>query len=160
MSFFKKKTSAHQLDPFISVNCDLKAEISNRVELYTQNFEFAQDSNSDSIALLGRAYENGFGSSKKGMSFVFSRNIQSDTYTPGAAFPFQELYYFESGANDDFLTFYTYKPESGSVSVEVVANSSEQLSYILNFDFKGKDDRTETLRVVGEAKFNVFMRSR
>lgn len=160
MSFFKKKNSVNQLDPFISVNCDIKAEISNRVELYTQNVQFAQDSNSDSIALLGRAYESGFNDSKKGMSFVFSRNIQSGTYTPGATFPFEEFYYFESASNDIASTYYTYKPESGSVTVEVVANSSEQLRYILNFDFKGKDNRTETLRIVGKATFNVFMRSR
>ncbi len=159
MSFFKKKNPVNQLDPFISVNCDIKAEISNRVALSTQNIEFAQDPNSDLISLIGRSYENGFRDSKKGIIFVFSRNIESGTYALDKNSPFEELYYYESAANDDFTTFYIYKPENGSVTVKVLDSTAEKLSYTIDFDFKGSDQRTETLRIVGKATFNVFFRN-
>jgi hypothetical protein len=160
MSLFKSKNSTLSLDPFVSVNCDIEAKVSNRVNFHTQNIEFEKDLNSDLIGLIGRSYENGFNDSKKGMTFVFSSDIQSGTYSPNDSnFPFETFYYYESGANDQFTTFYIYKPESGTITVEVVKNNSKALCYLINFDFKGKDSRTEELRIVGKAEFNVFMRT-
>ncbi|MDI3356587.1 hypothetical protein MO767_19880 [Pseudomonas sp. UYIF39] len=159
MSLFKSKNSTLSLDPFVSVNCDIEAKVSNRVKFHTQNFQFVKDINSNLIGFIGRAYENGFNDSKKGMVFTFSSDIQSGTYSPtDPNFPFDTLHYYESGANDDDTTLYTYKPERGTINVEVVENNSETLRYIINFDFKGKDHRTEELRIVGKAEFNVFMR--
>ncbi|MGL6241746.1 hypothetical protein [Pseudomonas sp.] len=161
MSLFKSKNSALSLDPFISVNCDIKATVSGRVEFHTQNIQFDKDPNSESVAFLGRSYENGFSNSKKGMMFVFSSDIQSGTYSPkDPNFPFESFYYYENGANDDFSTSYTYKPESGTITVEVVQSNSEALRYLINFDFKGKDSRTEELHIAGKAELNVFMRPR
>jgi hypothetical protein len=160
MSFFKSKNSLTAIKPFISVNCDITAKISNRVGFHTQNIQFDKDHNSNLIALIGRGYENGFNNSKKGMTLVFSSDIQSGTYSPkDSKFPFETFDYYESGANDEFTTFYTYKPESGTVTVEVVKNDSEALRYLINFDIKGKDSRTEELHIVGKAEFNVFMRT-
>ncbi|MHC8331530.1 hypothetical protein [Pseudomonas sp. LB3P25] len=159
MSLFKSKNSKLSLDPFVSVNCDIKATVSGRVEFHTQNIQFDEDINSNLIVFIGRGYENGFNDSKKGMMFIFSSDIQSGTYSPtDSNFPFDTLHYYESGANDDFTTFYTYKPERGTINVEVVENNSEAFRYIINFDFKGKDNRTEELHIVGKAVFNVFMR--
>ncbi|MHC8373558.1 hypothetical protein ACYZT2_23035 [Pseudomonas sp. MDT1-85] len=159
MGFFKSKNSVNALEPFVTVNCDIEATVSNRVKFHTQNIEFDKDNNSDSIALLGRAYENGFNNSKKGLMFIFSSNIQSGSYSPtDSNFPFESLYYYESGDNGDFVTFYNYKAESGTINVEVVENNSQALRYIINFDFKGKDNRTEELRINGKAEFNVFTR--
>jgi hypothetical protein len=160
MGLFKSKISVTAQNPFISVNCDIEAKVSNRVKFHTQNIEFEKDHSSDLIALIGRAYENGFNDSKRGMMFVFSSDIQSGTYSPkDSNFPFETCEYYESGANDQFTTFYTYKPESGTVTVEVVENNSKALRYLINFDFKGKDNRTEELHIVGKAEFNVFMRT-
>ena len=159
MSLFKSKSSTPSLDPFISVNCDIEATVSDRVKFHTQNIEFQKDNNSDLIGFICRSYENGFKDSRKGMIFVFSSEIPSGTYSPtDPNFPFDTLYYYESGANDDYTTSYIYKPERGTINVEVVKNNSNALSYIINFDFKGKDISTEELRFVGKAEFNVFMR--
>ncbi|MBV7497648.1 hypothetical protein KW837_25615 [Pseudomonas sp. PDM24] len=160
MSLFKSKNSTLSLDPFISVNCDIEATVSGRVKLHTQNIQFDKDINSNLIAFIGRSYENGFNNSKKGMFFIYSKDIQSGTYSPtDSNFPFDTLHYYESGASDDLATFYTYKPESGTVTVEVVENNSTALRYLITFDFKGKDSRTEQLHIVGKAEFNVFMRT-
>ncbi|WP_415757766.1 hypothetical protein [Pseudomonas sp. LT1P18] len=159
MSLFKSKNSTLSLDPFVSVNCDIEAKISNRVKFHTQNIQFDKDIHSNSIAYIGRSYENGFNDSRKGMMFIFSSDIQSGTYSPkDSNFPFDTFYYYENGANADFTTSYTYKPESGTITVEVVQSNSEALIYLINFDFKGKDNRTEELHIVGKAELNVFMR--
>ncbi|MGX1188013.1 hypothetical protein AB7M29_005692 [Pseudomonas sp. F-14 TE3623] len=159
MSLFKSKNSTLSLDPFISVNCDIEAKVSGRVKFHTQNIQFEKDINSNSVAFIGRSYENGFNDSKKGMMFIFSSDIQSGTYSPkDSNFPFETLNYYESGANDDFTTFYNYKPEIGTINVEVVESNSEASRYIINFDFKGKDSRTEELHITGKAELNVFMR--
>ncbi|WP_283183112.1 MULTISPECIES: hypothetical protein [unclassified Pseudomonas] len=161
MSLFKSKNSTLSLDPFVSVNCDIEAKVSNRVKFHTQNIQFDKDTNSNLIAYIGRSYENGFNDSKKGMMFVFPSDIQSDTYSPkDSNFPFETFFYYENGANADFTTAYQYKPESGTITVEVVQNNSEALRYLINFDFKGKDNRTEELHIAGKAELNVFMRPR
>jgi len=160
MSLFKSKNSTLSFDPFVSVNCDIEAKISNRVKFHTQNIQFEKDTNSNLIAYIGRSYENGFRDSQKGMMFIFPSDIQSGTYSPkDSNFPFDTFQYYESGANDDFSTSYTYKPESGTITVEVVQSDSETLRYLINFDFKGKDSRTEALHIVGRAELNVFMRN-
>jgi len=161
MSLFKSKTSTLSLDPFITVNCDIEAKISNRVKFHTQNVQFLKDPNSTMIGYIGRSYENGYKDSKKGMVFTFSSDIQSDTYLPQTPnFPFNNFYYYEHGANDSFSTSYTYEPASGTITVEVVQSDSEALRYLINFDFKAKDSRTEELHIAGKADLNVFMRSR
>ncbi|VVP04784.1 hypothetical protein [Pseudomonas fluorescens] len=160
MSLFKSKNSTFSLDPFTSVNCDIEASISGRVKFHTQNIQFEKDTNSNLIAFIGRSYENGFNDSKKGMMLIFSSDIQSGTYLPqDPNFPFDSFYYYENGANADFTTSYQYKPESGTIKVEVVSNNTEALCYLINFDFKGKDNRTEELHIVGKAELNVFMRT-
>lgn len=161
MSLFKSKNSTLSLDPFVSVNCDIEAKVSNRVKFHTQNIQFDKDPHSNLIAYIGRSYENGFRDSKKGMMFIFSSDIQSGTYSPkDSNFPFDTFHYYEHGANDDFSTSYQYKPESGTITVEVVQSNSEALRYLINFDFKGKDNRTEELHIAGKAELNVFTRSR
>ncbi|WP_219094548.1 hypothetical protein [Pseudomonas sp. UMAB-40] len=160
MNFFKSKNSVNAMDTLISVNCEINATVSNRVKLQTQNIQFYEDNNSDLIGYIGRSYESGFVDSKKGMMLEFSSAIQSGTYSPANSnFPFHRFQYFESGANDDFTTAYVYKPESGTITVEVVQSNSEALRYIIDFDFKGKDRRTEELHIVGKAELNVFMRT-
>ena len=163
MRFFKSKNSVSALamDPFVSVNCDIKATVSHRVEFHTQNIQFYKDNDSNRIGYIGRSYENGFADSSKGMMFEFTSDIQSGTYSPeDSNFPFDTFQYYESGANDDFSTSYTYNPESGSITVEVVQSDSEALRYLINFDFKGKDHRTEELKITGKAILNVFTRPR
>ncbi|MEO4014400.1 hypothetical protein [Pseudomonas rossensis] len=161
MSLFKSKNSTLSLDLFVSVNCDIEAKVSNRVKFHTQNIQFDKDTNSNLIAFIGRSYENGFNDSKKGMMFTFSSDIQSGTYSPkDPNFPFDTFYYYENGANADYSTSYQYKPESGTITVEVVQNDSEALRYLINFNFKGKDHRTEQLHIAGNAELNVFTRPR
>ncbi|MET0846290.1 MAG: hypothetical protein ABWY46_08855 [Pseudomonas sp.] len=139
MSLFKSKNSTLSLDPFITVNCDIEAKISNRVKFHTQNVQFDEDPNSTLIAYIGRSYENGFKDSKKGMMFIFSSDIQSGTYSPqDPHFPFDEFYYYENGANDDFSVSYTYEPKSGTVTVEVVQSDSEALRYLIDLISKPK----------------------
>ncbi|MFP0193662.1 hypothetical protein ACKJSM_00575 [Pseudomonas sp. PHC1] len=160
MSVFKNKNSISAADPFISVNGDVKASISNRVDLHTQNIQFFKDDNSSEIAFIARSYETGFKDSKKGMFLIFSSDIQSGTYNPAdPAFPFQSLYYYENGANDNFTTSYVYEAEVGIVKVEVISKNQEALRYLIDFDFKGKDNRTEELHIKGIAHLNVFTRS-
>jgi hypothetical protein len=161
MSLFKSKNSTLSLDPFVSINCDIEATVSGRVKYHTQNIQFEKALDSNLIAFIGRAYENGFNDSKKGMWFTFPSDIQSGTYSPkDSNFPFNTFFYYENGANADFTTSYQYKPESGTITVEVVQNNSEALRYLINFDFKGKDSRTEELHIAGKAELNVFMRPR
>ena len=113
MSLFKSKNSTLSLEPFISVNCDIEAKVSNRVKFHTQNIQFDKDINSNLIAFICRAYENGFNDSKKGMMFIFPSDIQSGTYSPkDSNFPFDTLHYYESAANArlyDFLQLQTRK---------------------------------------------------
>ncbi len=160
MSLFKSKNSTFSLAPFVSVNCDIEATISGRVKLHTQNIQFDKDTDSTLVAFIGRSYENGFNDSKKGMMLIFSSDIQPGTYSPkDPNFPFDTFYYYENGANADFTTSYQYKPESGIIKVEVIQNNTEALRYLISFDFKGKDNRTEELKITGKAELNVFMRT-
>lgn len=160
MSLFKSKNSTLSFDPFVTVSGNIEATVSGRVKFHTQNIQFEKDPTSNLIALTGRGNDSGFDNSKKGMIFVFPSDIQSGTYSPtDPNFPFARLNYYEFGANNDNTTSYSYKPERGTINVEVVENNSTVLRYIINFDFKGKDSLTEELHIVGKAEFNVFIRS-
>jgi len=160
MSLFKSKTSTLSIAPFVSVICDIKATVSHGVNLHTQNIEFEESIDSNSIAFRGRGYENGFNDSKRGMTITFPKDIQAGTYHPkDPNFPFETFEYYESGANDNFTTFYIYKPESDPINVKVISYNSEELCYLISFDFKGKDHRTKELHIVGTATLNVFKRS-
>lgn len=160
MSLFKNKNSENAPNPFISVNCDLQASISNRVDFNTQNIQFFEDDLSSRIGFIARSYENGFIVSNKGMIFVFPSDIETGSYKPtDSDFPFETLHYYELGANGDFSTSYSYKAESGTIDIEVISNDAQALRYLINFDFKGKDRRTEELHIKGDAELNVFMRA-
>ncbi|MFJ2712098.1 hypothetical protein ACIOZM_14580 [Pseudomonas sp. NPDC087346] len=160
MKFFTNKNSRNTSDQYVSVNCDIKAKISRRVSFHTQNIEFEQSENSDQMVFLARNYENGFKDSKRGMYILCSSDLESGSYSPkDPNFPFSQFYYFESGYNGKFTTFYEYPAESGTIDVEVVENSSEALLYLIKFDFKGNDHRAGVLHIVGEAELNVFKRS-
>lgn len=160
MKFFTNKKSRNTLKKFVSVNCEIRAKISNRVGFQTQNIQFAEDDNSDQIVFLGRSYENGFQDSKKGMYIQCTSELESKTYSPkDPDFPFSEFYYFESADNGEFTTFYNYPAESGTIDVEVIEKSSEALRYLIKYNVKGRDSRTGELHIVGEAELNVFKRS-
>ncbi|VVO72068.1 hypothetical protein PS876_01344 [Pseudomonas fluorescens] len=160
MNVFKNKHSANAPGPFISVNCDLQASISNRVNFNTQNIEFQQDANSNRIAFIARSYENALMNTRKGMMFIFPSDIKSGSYKPtDADFPFGTFQYYEIGVNDNFSTSYDYSPKSGTVDIEVISNDSEALCYVINFEYVGGGDETEELHITGKAEFNVFMRA-
>lgn len=130
------------------------------MDFHTQNIQFLEDYTSDDIAFIARPYETGFNDSKKGMFLIFSKDIQSGSYKPSDEnFPFKTFEYYENASNGSFTTSYTYEAQSGTVNVEVISNVSNALRYLIKFDFKGKDNRTEELRVQGEARINIFTRA-
>lgn len=160
MNVFKNSASANAAEPSVSVNCDFKASISDRVDFRSQNIQYFEDYTSDDIALIARSYETGFNDSKKGMFLIFPKDIQSGSYKPSDEnFPFKKFEYYENASNGNYTTSYTYEAQSGTVNVEVISNDSKALRYLIKFDFKGKDNRTEELRVQGEAQINIFTRA-
>ncbi len=160
MKFFTNKKSRNTLDKFVTVNCEVTAKISDRVDLQTQNIEFAEDNNSDQILFLARSYEVGFPNSRKGMLIQFTSELESKSYSPkDPDFPFSEFNYFESADNGEFETFYDYRAVSGTIDVEVVEKSSEALRYRIKYNIVGSDSRAGELDIVGKAELNVFKRS-
>ncbi|MBK3467790.1 MULTISPECIES: hypothetical protein [Pseudomonas] len=160
MNIFKNKNSPNAQGTYISVNCDLQTSISNRVDFNTQNIEFQQDPNSTRIEFTASAFEKNLVNYGKGMTFRFRSDIQSGSYNPtDSDFPFEIFQYYEVGASDSYSTFYNYSPESGTIDVEVISNDCQALRYLINFDFKGKDHRTEELHITGRAELNVYMRA-
>lgn len=158
MSVLKNKNSVSAADPFISVNCDVKASISKRVDLNTLNTQYLEY-DKENLVFISRSYEFGFSDSKKGMVLNFPKNIQSGTYDPAdPSFPLLQLYYFETGASTSSTTYFEYNATTGTVKVEVISNTPNELRYHIDFDFNGKDDRTEELHIKGTARLNVFKR--
>ncbi|AXI63273.1 hypothetical protein DLD99_23250 [Pseudomonas kribbensis] len=155
MSFFQSKKRGAS-EPAITVSAETKATVSGRVGFQTQIVEFEADNNSDLIALVSRANSQDYSHrSKKGLVLIFDKNIQSGTYA--ATDPqFPSLYYFETATIPGFTTSYMYNAVSGSVSVEVVANTAKQLHYNIDFDFKGVDNKNEELKIAGRSTYTVL----
>jgi hypothetical protein len=145
----------------ITISSKTTATVSDRVEFNTQNTQFESDPNGSQIAFIPRAnYDDLSQASKKGFYFQFDRNIQSGTYSVTAPdFPFKSAHYFEWGTLPGLTTIFDYKPKSGSISVEALENSGSKLHYLISFDFIGKNQRNEELKIVGKSTFIVLMRS-
>jgi hypothetical protein len=154
-----QEAQGSRVESYITVSSEVKATVSNRVSCETQNIEF--DYNDTSVAFIARANtEDNTNSSKKGFQIVFKRDITSGSYSvPNQAF--EDFYYFETGAKAGYTSSLQYKPQSGTVTVEVIENSEGKLHYTIGFDFEGKDAfENEVLEIVGEATLIVLMRQR
>ncbi|KAA0985402.1 hypothetical protein [Pseudomonas sp. ANT_J28] len=160
MSFFKGKNTIASADSIITVSAETQATVSNRVKFDSQIVEFEADPNSNLIALITRTNTQDYSHrSKKGLVLIFDKNIKSGTYSvTDQNFPFENVYYFETGTIPGYTTSFSYKPKSGSFSVEAVESSSEKLHYQIKFDFKGVDDRNEELKVAGQSTYIVLMK--
>ena len=158
MSFFKGNKRGPS-DPIITVSAETRATVSRRVKLESQIVEYEADTNSDLIALITRANTGDTSSRcKKGLVLIFDKNIQSGTYSvTDPSFPFREAYYFEMGTIPGFTTSFTYKPISGSFTVEVIENNTEVLHYEISFDFKGVNERNKELKIAGQSTYIVLM---
>ncbi|MBD9602524.1 hypothetical protein IB252_22175 [Pseudomonas sp. PDM10] len=160
MSFFKGNNTIASADPIITVSAETQAAVSNRVKLDSQIVEFEADPNSNLIALVTRANTQDYSHrSKKGLVLIFDRNIKSGTYSvTDQNFPFENVYYFETGTIPGLTTSFVYKPKIGSFTVEAVESSSEKLHYQINFDFKGVNDKNEELKVAGKSTYIVLIK--
>ncbi|MBP5955237.1 hypothetical protein ICA16_06145 [Pseudomonas anatoliensis] len=157
MSLRDKDSQSAALTLF-SASCDVQASISNRVNFNTQNIQFGQHSDGK-VEFRARSYE-GYKESAKGITFKFPSDIKTGSYeTTDPVFPFEILSYFETGAYSDFLTIYSYAATSGTVEVEVISNDPREMRYLISFDFKGKDHRTEELHITGKAELTGFIRA-
>ncbi|WP_025109197.1 hypothetical protein [Pseudomonas sp. H1h] len=158
MSFFKNQNSIASVEPVITVSAETVAKVSNRVELKSQIIEFEADPSSDLIALVTRANTQDYSHrSKKGLVFIFDKNIKSGEYTFKNS-PFANFYYFETGTIPGFTTSHEYKPTQGSFTVEVISNTSEKLHYNINFDFKAVHKGDE-LSIKGQSTYIVLFRT-
>lgn len=160
MSFFQSKNTLASADPIITVSAETQATVSNRVKFDSQIFEFEADPNSNQIALVTRANTQDYSHrSKKGLVLVFDKNIKSGTYSVAdQSFPFEDVYYFETGTIPGFTTSFAYKPNSGSFTVETVESSSEKLHYQIGFDFKGVNEQNEELKISGKSTYIVLLK--
>jgi hypothetical protein len=161
MSLFKSKKSKSTDLIFITVSAEIEAKVSGRVKLQTQNVEFQEQEDGTLVGYIARQNVDDLSHrSKKGMTFVFDKNIASGTYSvTGPSFPFLDTYYFEDAAAIGFTTSYQYKPKSGTFTVEVIENNSDEVSHLIEFDFTGTDNRNKELHIAGKAELRVFKHS-
>ncbi|EJM59586.1 hypothetical protein PMI30_05722 [Pseudomonas sp. GM50] len=147
------------VEPVITVSSEIKATVSDRVPFHTQNIEYGTDGGT-LIAFIARANAEDISeANKKGFLLMFDKNIKPGTYdVTDSGFPFREAYYFEMGTIPGFTTSFHYTPQSGTFSVETIENSERKLHYKIGFNFKGKDNRNEELKIEGAATLIVFTR--
>lgn len=164
MSFFKSKNSisGNTADPIITVSAETYATVSGRVKLESQIVQYEADTESNLIALVTRANTQDYSHrTKKGLVLVFDKAIKSGTYSVGdSGFPFERVYYFETGTIPGFTTSFTYEAKRGTFTVEAIEATSEKLHYQIGFDFKGVNDNNQGLKISGKSTYIVFLQPR
>ncbi|MBC3775673.1 hypothetical protein [Pseudomonas sp. SWRI99] len=163
MSFFKGKNpvTANAVDPYITVSAETIATVSGRVRFESQIVAYETDPDSNTIALVTRANASDYSrGSKKGLVLVFDKNIKPGAYSvTDSNFPFDDVYYFETGTTPGFVQSYNYRAKSGNFKVEVVEVTAEKLHYKIDFDFKGVDLRNQELTIAGKSSYLVLVQS-
>lgn len=156
MSFFQSNKKRGAAQRFITVSAETTATVSNRVDLSTQVVQFEADEHSNNVVFASRANTGDYSErNKKGIVLVLDKDTPSGQYS--ATDPkFPSLYYFETGENENFTASYQYHAKGGSLTLEVVENSTDKLHLELDFDFKGEDSRTEELKITGKSVFIVL----
>lgn len=156
-TMFKKASNLFEIKPTIHVSGELNADIPSRGKLAIYNIQFQEDDNSDNVAVIARSYENGFGNSKKGMAFVFNKNIKAGTYKPNdPTFPFEKLYYFEAFSNEDRSNVYQYKPADGQITVVVIEATPQASRYVFTFNLSTQDYAGKKMNIAGKLELNVL----
>ncbi|WP_148051148.1 hypothetical protein [Pseudomonas fluorescens] len=156
-TMFKEESNLFETKPTTHVSGEIIADVSNRGKLATHNIQFQEDDNSENVAVIARSYENGFGNSKKGMAFVFNKNIKAGSYKANDPnFPFAKLYYFESFSNEDRSNAYQYKPADGQINVVVIEATPQALRYVFTFNFNTQDYAGKKMNIAGKLELNVL----